>query len=171
MKAIDTTIQSALFSFADEVLDGSWSGQREREAVSLFAFGPLLRQVDPEAFLKDPTQIGLEVPVPQVAVGDDESHGRRKRQVCKDLIIWPEPQMTCWDRNNDPTVPPAAVLEWKFDSDGVSQRDLDWLTAFTINYSSCVGYAITANPPKSDFRLTCTRISANQEQPEWVHVH
>lgn len=170
VKAIDRPVRAALLSFANDVLDGSWSGQREREAVRLFAFGPLLRQVDPEEFLKDPTQIALEVPIPQVGVGDNKSQTRRKSQVCKDLIVWPDSQMTCWDQHNNPTVPPAAVLEWKFDSNGVSQRYVNWLRAFTKDYSSCIGYAVTANSPESDFRLTCTRISVDQEQPEWVHV-
>lgn len=169
MSALDELVQSALVDFADKALDGSWTGQREREAVSLFSFGPLLQQVKSEGPLKDPRQIGLEVPIPQVTLNGEDEQGK-KDQVCKDVVIWPEPRMTCWDEDNNPTTPPLAVIEWKFDRASIYHGDVDWLEAFTEEYPNCVGYAVTANQPSSRFKLSCTRVSANQQQSKWVHI-
>jgi hypothetical protein len=169
MSLLDGPVQSALRAFADDALDGSWSGQREREAVSLFAFGALLNQIDPAGPLQNSRQIGLEVPVPQVTLEDENSQGK-KNQVCKDVVIWPEPRMTCWDTDGNPTRAPAAVIEWKFDRASIYQYDVDWLTAFTNEYSTCAGYAVTANPAGSRFTLSCTRVVDGQAQPKWIHI-
>lgn len=169
MSEYDETVCLALTAFADHELDGSWSGKREREAVSLFSFGALTQQAQPYGPLSDPRQIGLEVPVPQVVL-DNEDAERKKNQVCKDVVIWPEPRMTCWDSSNDPTVPPAAIIEWKFDRASIYDDDVEWLEAFTTEYPNCVGYAVSANQPSSRFTLSCTRVSTQQRQPEWIHV-
>lgn len=169
MPLLDDAVRSALETFAEDALDGSWSGQREREAVSLFAFGALVDQVGPQGFLNDPRQIGLEVPIPQVTVGDENSTNK-KDQVCKDVIIWPEPRMTCWDERQQPTIPPVAVVEWKFNRASIYGDDVDWLEAFTEQYPDCVGYAVSGNQPSSRFTLSCTRVSASGIQPKWVHV-
>ena len=169
MVSIDKSIQSALSNFADEELDGSWSGQREREAVSLFAFGALIEQVDTSGVISSSRQIGLEVPVPQVTL-DDEGGSNKKNQVCKDLVIWPKARMTCWDDNQNPTVPPMAIVEWKFDRASIYDADVSWLKAFTKEYSNCIGYAVTANQPCSRFTLSCTRVSANQTRSKWLHI-
>lgn len=170
MSLLDEPVHSALTAFANNTLDETWSGQREREAVSLFAFGALLNQIDSAGPLKDPTQIGLEVPVPQVTL-EDEDGQRKKNQVCKDVVIWPEPRMTCWDTDGNPTRTPAAVIEWKFDRASIYQYDVEWLNTFTSKYSDCVGYAVTANPPGSKFILSCTRVADGKEQPKWIYIH
>lgn len=169
MEPLDTEIYSALSVFATEILESSWDGRREREAVSTFAFGPLLERINPDGFLTDPTQIGLEVPVPQVVLPAEDGTGK-KRQVCKDLVIWENPRMTCWDSEDDPTIPPSAILEWKFSTNGISERDVRWLTAFTSEYPDCTGYAVTANRPGSPFILSCTRVSGGDAEPEWLHL-
>ena len=169
MDSLDGIVRSALKTFAEEALDGSWNGQREREAVSLFAFGTLLTQVSPGEVLSSPSQVGLEVPIPQVTVGNEDSTNK-KDQVCKDLVIWPAPRMTCWDEDHNPTVPPAAVIEWKFDRASIYDGDVNWLAAFTRRYPECTGYAVTANQPMSRFTLTCTRVSADQTQQKWLHI-
>ncbi len=43
--SMDDVLRSALTSFAEEALASDWRGRREREAVSLFKFGHLLREV------------------------------------------------------------------------------------------------------------------------------
>lgn len=169
MFAVDAAVRPALETLAHDILDGSWSGQREREAVSLFAFGPLLNQVDRNGFLSDSGQVGIEIAIPQVPVGDEDMQ-RKKTQVCKDLVIWSEPHMTCWDRDGNPTKAPAAVIEWKYSQRGVYQGDVDWLKAFTDEYSNCVGYAVTADQSSSEFTLSCTRVVNGQDEPEWVHI-
>lgn len=170
MSAVDHPVRSALRNFANEELDGSWSGKREREAVSLFSFGALIEEVTSDGPLTDTRQIGLEVPVPQVTLPDEDGEGK-KSQVCKDVVIWPDPRMTCWDSQNNPTVPPIAILEWKFDRSSIFESDVRWLEAFTEEYPNTVGYAVTANQPPSRFKLSCTRVSATQRQPEWLHIH
>ena len=162
MTGLDDIIRRALSSFAAEALDGSWNGRREREAVSLFVFGHLLRHVGPSSFLHDPTQIGIEVPVPQVVIETNESNARgsaRKLQVCKDVVIWPRPRMTCWDSEGKATVAPAAILEWKFNFPYNYHPDLVWLKEFSIVYPGFIGYSVTANPPGRDFKLSCIRIA------------
>lgn len=64
---IDDLIRSTLSSLTDELSTVEWTGRREREVISLFCFGHLLRECRPGAFLHDPTQIGIEVAVPQVS--------------------------------------------------------------------------------------------------------
>jgi len=169
MDPVDESVRSALNTFADEALDGSWSGRREREAVSLFAFGALVEQVTADGVLRDSRQIGLEVPVPQVTM-DGEDGGNKKDQVCKDVVIWPEPRMTCWDESQEPTVPPMAIIEWKFDRASIYDADVNWLEAFTDEYPNCIGYAVTANQPSSRFTLSCTRVSVRQTQAKWLHI-
>ena len=169
MSETDEAVRTALDSLGKDDLDGSWSGRREREVVSLFAFGPLLDQVSREGFLQDSGQVGIEIAIPQVAVGDEDLHGK-KSQVCKDLVIWPEPQMTCWNKNDDPEHAPAAVVEWKFGLNRVSQRDVNWLKGFTDEYPNCTGYAVTANQSGAEFTLSCTRVADGQEEPEWVYI-
>ena len=165
MSESDEQVRLALTTFADELLDGSCAGRREREAVSTFAFGPLLQQVDHGKFLHDPMQIGLDLPVPQVVLPDEDSM-TKKNQVCKDLVIWAKPGMTCWDHHDNPTIAPAAILEWKFSENRVSERDVKWLKAFTREYLDCVGYAITGNQPDSAFALSCTESGCNDDYSE-----
>lgn len=169
MPAPDGPVYSALERFADNFLDGSWNGQREHEAVSAFAFGPLLQEIDSNGLLNDSLQIGMEFTVPQVTRPGESSDGK-KNQVFKDLVIWDEPRMTCWDSQDNPTIFPAAIIEWKYLKNSISEYDVDWLKAFTTEYPDCIGYAVTANQPKAEFRLSCTRISNGQEQPEWLHI-
>lgn len=169
---IDTLVRSSLSSLADDIFTAGWSGRREREIVSLFCFGHLLRQCRPGSFLHDPTQIGIEVPVPQVA-GQVELTGKPKSkgQVCKDVVIWPRPRMTCWDAAGDPTVRPASVMEWKHHEGDVSVYDVEWLTAFSASGEDFVGYAVCSNPSGArGFRLSCTRVHRGQSQPQWLFV-
>lgn len=169
MSSPDGIIRNSLSNFVDEYLDGSWTGQREREAVSTFVFGSLLEAVDTDGFLHDPTQIGIEVPVPQVTRPDEDPSGK-KSQVCKDLVIWHEPQTTCWDSQGNPTTVPALILEWKFSTTEVSEYDVNWLKAFTGKYADCHGYAVTANQPGSTFRLSCTKVAGGKTEPEWLYI-
>jgi len=96
--------------FALELTDGAIPVARERELVSLFAFGPLLSVTRRGAPLHDPRQIGIEVAIPQRASRAGE---RLKRDVCKDLVIWEEPARTTWGPTGEERLFPLAVIEWK----------------------------------------------------------
>lgn len=167
----DNIIRDSLVSFAKEALAGDWPGRREREAVSLYAFGFLLKQVRPSGILHNPAQIGIEFPVPQVS-GTAEMNGRNrhreKPQVCKDLVIWPRPAMTCWDEAGNPTISPLAILEWKFGTETTSRNDLDWLTAFSKNRPEFTGFAISANRPGAAFLLRAVRVSQGEADFDWL---
>lgn len=60
MPDMDSIIRQSLREFVADVFAHSWWG-KEREAVSLFAFGYLIRQCRPGSALFDPAQIGIEV--------------------------------------------------------------------------------------------------------------
>jgi hypothetical protein len=161
---LDELIRESLTAFAADLGD-RWTGRREREAVSLFAFGYLLPRVRPDGFLRDPTQIGIEVPVPQLPADASE---RRKNQVCKDLVLWPEPRMTCWGPEGTASVAPRAILEWKFNEPAVHPPDVQWLTAFSARYPGFVGYAVTADQQERNFRLSCTRVTGGKAESDWL---
>lgn len=167
--SMDDIIWRSLISFAEEALAGDWRGRREREAVSMYAFGCLLREVRAGGIVYDPAQITIEFPVPQVT-GRDGASVSAKNQVCKDLVIWPRPGMTCWDDEGKPTVPPAAILEWKFGAPTVYEPDVEWLQAFTKMYPETVGYAITANRPGSAFLLECVRVTGGVAERQWLRL-
>jgi hypothetical protein len=92
---LDLLIRNTLIDFVEFVQRTGWYG-REHEAVSLYTFGFLAPKCDPNSLFRDPTQIGIDVAVRQL------SGPRRKALVCNDLIIWPEPGGTCWDRPGHP---------------------------------------------------------------------
>lgn len=163
MTEIDEIVRHSLSSFAEEVLDGSWSGRREREAVSLYVFRYLLREVHVDGFLKDAAQIGIEYPVPQTA-------GSGKGQVCKDVVLWRDPGMTCWDQSGQPTVAPAAILEWKFGEPDIAERDVAWLREFSIGRPAFTGYAVAARQPGLNWKLRCTRVVDGVEDRDWLRI-
>ena len=51
---IDLIVRGSLIEFVDEVVRSSWRG-REREAISLYAFGFLQRQINGSRILTDAT--------------------------------------------------------------------------------------------------------------------
>lgn len=162
---ISQIVSTSLTSFAVDLAKSEWHVRREREAISFYAFRYLLREVQPNSFLHDSAQIGIEVPVPQVT-------NSGKEQVCKDLVIWPKPMMTCWDKSGNPTCSPAVILEWKFNvASKESQDDVDWLQRFTSTYPACQGYAVNIDHRDSrPFLLTCARVINGQTQCRWLYL-
>lgn len=169
---IDIVVRSALSSLIDDVSAADWTGRREREVVSLFCLGHLLRHCRPGAFLHDPAQIAIEVAVPQVPRQTDlTGKSASKAQVCKDIVIWPRPRMTCWDTDGEPSVMPASIIEWKHDEGDVSAYDVGWLAEFSASTRAFVGYAVSTNRRSAgSFRLSCTRVCQGQSEPEWLCI-
>jgi hypothetical protein len=66
IEQLDAVVRESLVSLAAELGGGFWKGQREREVVSLFCFGHLLPRCKPGLVLHDPTQLSIEVAVPQI---------------------------------------------------------------------------------------------------------
>jgi hypothetical protein len=105
---LDKVIRKSLRSFYRGI-SGGWCG-REREAISLFAFGHLAKNCSPKTLLSL-EQIGIEVAVRQLK--PSKKHKGRRSTVCKDLVIWPKPNMTLWSTNGKLKNEPLAVMEWK----------------------------------------------------------
>lgn len=145
---IESLVAPALRSFHADLGAGGWFG-RENEVVNLFAFGHLLPRL--AAAQVAPTQLGIEVAVPQIPRAD---HPRRRPDVRKDLVIWPEPRMTCWRSPTENRQRPSAVLEWKTRNNTRPRRslaaasrahalDIEWLREFALQDDDAfVGLAI-----------------------------
>jgi hypothetical protein len=103
---IDNIVRVSLTEFVEDVFRSSWRG-REREAVSLYVLGFLQEQCRSGRILRDPTQIGIEAAVPSSLKLNP------KGRVCKDLVLWREPKMTCWNERWEAVNPPLAIMEWK----------------------------------------------------------
>jgi hypothetical protein len=155
---IDQTVHTALVGFVDEINRSGWRG-REREAVSLFAFGALAEQCRAGTWFQDLRQIGIEVAVPQLP-GE-----KRKRVVCKDLVLWPKPGMTCWTTEQGP----VSVLEWKTSRTKPSSYDVQWLRKFSEDRDEFVGYAL-ALMLSNTATLSVTRVAQGQTQADWLRL-
>lgn len=125
-------IPAALEEFDIFLNCDGWMG-RENEVVNLFAHEFLPRAAAEHDVLLAPSQVGIEVSVPQVT-------GSGKRFVRKDLVIWPKPLMTAWT----PVAVPAVIMEWKWDDWNKTRPDIEWLKLFTAKYPSVIGYAVCA---------------------------
>ncbi len=169
---IDALMRSSLPSLVEDISAADWTGRREREVVSLFCFGHLVRHCRPGAFLHDPTQIAIEVAVPQVDSQTSFSgRAASKLQVCKNVVLWPGPRMTCWDAAGAPTVMPASVIEWKHGVGEASGHGVEWLTAFSARLDDFVGYAVCTNRGGTQAsRLSCARVYQGQVQPRWMII-
>jgi hypothetical protein len=161
MDKLEDLIREALLEFATFVARTNWRG-REREAVSLFAFGFLVPKCGQAGLLMSPTQIGLDVGVPQL------SGASRKTVVCKDLVVWPEPAGVCWNENGTATRKPLAILEWKARTNMLSHYDEEWLRNFSADSPTFVGVAISLDPRGAATTLTASRAKEGALTPDWL---
>ena len=108
----------------------------------------------------DPTQVAIEVAVPQ----DPGWSARPKKNVRKDLVIWSEPASTNWVGGS-----PLAVLEWKsLNNVGVVERvrakreqhelDIKWLCGATERLPGLSGYAVFVDLVGALPTVECTAI-------------
>jgi hypothetical protein len=158
---LDDIIQHSLEEFVKDIFSNHWYG-KEREAISLYAFGYLLRHCQSDGVLYDPRQIGIEVRVPK------PTQLGKKVEICKDLVIWQKPSMTCWNGEKKARNYPLAVLEWKTNEPNVSTYDVKWLRAFSADSPKFIGYAICLNLSERNFRLTCTRVQSGSAKKDWL---
>ena len=169
LKQIGNIVQDSLTEFVNDVFDSSWKG-REREAVSLYAFGFLQRQIRRGGILRDPTQIGIEVTVPS------DKRLNSKGRVCKDLVLWREPNMTCWDANGKEVNFPLMIMEWKVfrlpsSRPQISDRDVDWLRKYSaFSPSVFVGYTVSLDLLHREFRISVTRIESGTVNHRWLEL-
>ena len=167
---VDSMVRRSLESLAQELLRGDWKGRREREVVSLFCFGHLVQKCAPGSVLHDPSQISIEVAVPQISGQTDlTTKAANKAQVCKDIVLWPRPRMVAWDDLGKAMVSPMSILEWKHNEGAVSDYDVSWLCHFSAERPDFVGYAVCSNLPAKGFTLSCTRVVLGQREDRWLH--
>lgn len=167
MSELDALVEKSLRSFFRNICS-EWCG-RENEMVSLYAFGHLAKHVRRGTILSQLTQIGIEVAVRQLP--PDKEHPKPKKDVRKDLVIWPAPGMTLW-KANVPHHEPLAVMEWKVNhylsraSHQQNRRehegDIRWLCATSLRpgMTDFVGYAVLVENTQVPKRLICTRVHA-----------
>jgi len=165
---LDHAIRAAATEFVEAVFADGWRG-REREAVSLFAIGYLIRQCRPGSVLHSPTQIVIEAAVPGVPQLNP------KGRVNKDLVIWPQPAETCWDDAWKVAHDPLAVLEWKVfrpttGPPSLSQYDLNWLRRFSLGRPQFVGYAVWLDLARRGSRLAAARVHEGTVEADWLQL-
>ena len=149
---------------------------RERELVSLFVFAHLLPTLASRRPVCVPGQIGIEVAVPQRR---DLPNRRRDPDVCKDVVLWDRPGMTCWDGDGRAIHFPRAVIEWKSinrkDPPPTARRkrvlehpaDVEWLRWFVQQAPDLEGYAVLADLSVAPRTLQVHRVTAAAESPHW----
>ncbi|MCE9582887.1 MAG: hypothetical protein K8T20_10365 [Planctomycetes bacterium] len=158
--ALDAVIVSSLRSFLAEIAASGWQG-REREAVSLYAFGALLDHAGD--LIANRRQIGIEVAVPQIVAGG-------KGRVNKDLVVWPGAHENAFSGAS-----PLAVMEWKVDAEVKATRVSGpefleterWLEEFTAlpQNARTAGYAVHLSfyPPVRAVSLSAFRNGRRRE--------
>jgi hypothetical protein len=171
---IDEIIRGSLTEFVEDVFSSSWRG-REREAVSLYVLGFLQKHLRGGGVLRDPTQIGIEAAVPS------SPSLNPKGRVCKDVVLWREPKMTCWNERWEAVNPPLAIMEWKaFRRPALRAQvyppDVAWLKNYSALYSgmfaghSFVGYAVALDLLQREFRLKAVRIENGEVDDKWLRL-
>lgn len=139
---IDNLIRNAFIEFIDDLAKAEWWG-KEYDYVNRFAQGYLTNKCSESFFLRHPTQIGIEVGVAQPK-GLFVKHGARK-----DLVIWPEPWMSSWNKMWEGVNYPIAILEWKAFLKKRKLRsfdhDIQWLTGMAKERHDFVGYSAIMN--------------------------
>jgi hypothetical protein len=173
---LDAIVEQSLRSFYEDICS-EWYG-RENEMVNLYAWSHLAKHVRPDTILHDLGQIGIEVAVRQlpkeVLLKWKPKAGKPKKQVRKDLVIWPSARMSLW-KAYVPCNEPLAIMEWKvnhFLNRDVHQKnrrdyllDVHWLreTSAREGMGSFIGYAVMVEDTRTPKALICTRVQAGAE--------
>jgi hypothetical protein len=129
----------------------TWHG-KEHDCVNLFVHKFLFSRISPTGPIVDATQIGIETGVPQAP-----GLGLTKA-VRKDLVIWPRPEMTTWDREFNAVHYPLAIIEWKARRNKspkplIFPYDLDWITKYSSHREDFIGCCATVDFTSDTVRL------------------
>ena len=144
--------------------------------VSLYVFGHLLKDCRADGILREPTQVGIEVAVPQLE--NDGEHPNRRKVVRKDVVIWNDPNMTAWSADGLIGHQPIAVMEWKVihrfnqRSRGATIRghasDKNWLEKKSSLLPDFVGYAVLVERTGARNQLVCARVWRGEIEKDWL---
>ncbi len=157
---MEQIIRTTLTAFAQTVLHGTWYG-KEREAVSYYAFGFLTKARREGTPLFDPGQIAIEGRIPATA-------GHTKKQVCKDLLIWPQSGMNCWEGRQAIHLP-LAIMEWKVNSREFFNYDIQRLQEYTSEYKGLLGIAVTFDVKRKRELLAAKVLNGTVEE-DWLSI-
>jgi len=172
LMSLTSQIVAALDSFCTEMASAPRPFARERELVSWFVLGHLAKQVRPASPLHHILQIGIEFACPQ------ESRMENPRlfpDVCKDIVVWPQPRDLCWTQQGRPEQFPLSVIEWKAlnrkdtladlkrKRSEAKGRDADWLKWFTRQADGREGFSVVSDLTRSDFALSAWRCAAGSD--------
>lgn len=155
---LDKVLCKSLERFALE-LKQKWTYVKEREAVSIFAFDYFLEDLRKSGLIQRNSQLAIESRVPQLNLNNE----KKKKAVCKDLVIWKKPFQNCWRSVTDATLYPLAVIEWKADSKKYCAKNANWLTEYTIHTPTKLGYCITLDWKERNFLINVVRIKAGKK--------
>jgi hypothetical protein len=161
---IDEVMSTCLTQLAADPHVRGWSA-KERNWVNYFAHGFLLQQCRPDGVFRHPTQIAIEVGVPQPP-------GYTKPTTHRDLVIWSEPGSTCWSPTWAPVCHPLAIVEWKVHRPGRRNvevlKERAWLRAYCAWVPATVAYAIEVEWSPETFTVTCSRFQGTTEVADWL---
>jgi hypothetical protein len=139
-------------------MESGWEG-KEHDCVNLFTHGFLFPHIRPEGPIKDFTQVGIEIGVPQPT---DFGLGT-KPATRKDLVIWDSPRAVTWDKEWQAIHFPLCIIEWKArrkksPAPKIDRRDLHWLGEYSRRMPAFVGYAVTVDFTCPDRRVFSCKV-------------
>lgn len=158
---LERTVAETLASFARTILRTPCYG-KEREAVSYYAFGFLAKACAAGTPLYDPGQLALEGRMPGGPMNT-------KKEVCKDLVIWPAPGANCWTPERQAKHYPLAVMEWKANSAAFFPYDLAHLASLTQQAPGMLGIAVTFDARRKGL-LRAARVVQGVVEEGWLEV-
>ena len=158
---MEALLRDTLTAFARTILDTPWFG-KEREAVSYYAFGFLAKACRHDSLLFDTGQLAMEGRMPGGPLNT-------KKEVCKDLVIWPTPGSNCWNAERRSVNYPLVVMEWKADSAKFFPYDLEHLASLTTHAPGMLGIVVTFDARKKDV-LRAAKVLNGVVEEEWLVV-
>ncbi|MBV1881875.1 MAG: hypothetical protein KUG82_09595 [Pseudomonadales bacterium] len=164
---IETIIKSSLSDFYSDVKVNKWIG-REREAVSHFVTAHLINQVKKNTIFHSLSQAVIEGAVQQW----DKTP---KKQVNKDLLIWPTPGMTTWNSKWESKHAPIAILEWKVHRKrkkftSFHGHDVEWLEWFTKENKGTFGFVVALDILTDNVALNAGFVQNGKTNTEWLSI-
>jgi len=158
---LEAIVKRSLTAFTEHVDRTHWYG-KEREMVSYYAFGFLVKECRAGSALFDPAQIAIESRVPQI------EGPKRKKQVCKDVCIWSEPGQNCWDADHKSTVAPMLIMEWKYNTSKIFAYDQDWLEQYSFAREDFIGLCVSLDLRKDRIRLNTAVVRNGISTTDWL---
>jgi hypothetical protein len=157
MGEFDELLRAKLINFIKEIESEGWFG-KERELLNRFVFNNLAKIIKDGSPFFSLAQIGIEVRVKQAIEGG-------KKEVCKDLVIWRQPNQTVWTEDNVP----LCIIEWKHRNKVPYTEDINWLKKYTEINPGCIGVALNIET-EPVYKLDAVLIKKGDIlREDWIH--